>query len=248
MSKALIPIDIIASGICSGMGDSTNRKKYRITQHLLSGYKELHLFIGQDISIKTAILSYDNTINLPCDFVYVTKVGALYNGNLAVLSLDKSVRKQSLTQSQSQEQLDAIFNGVFSGQGSTFYNCFRGGNYLGEMYGHGRGVLTSGYYSIEKTDGVINIGSQLPIGAEVVIEYKSDGISSGLKLVPTEMENVITNWAKWKYNEDIKDKYWAEYYEIRYEKTYNKLQRFYNTETALYMAATINESFSPTNY
>lgn len=248
METALRSLDVIASDICSGMGDSVNRFKFTILRHLLSGYREFNLYVGQDTEIKTSVLEFDNVIKLPEGFIYATKVGLLYNGNLAVLSLDKSIKHQALTQSQSEQQVSDIFQGVFSGDMYPFYNCFRGGNYLGEMYGYGRGVLTNGYYNIDRKAGELYTGSLIPEGAEIVLEHKSDGISDGLKLVPSEAVMTLSYWAKARFYEERENLTLAQYNDNKYEKSYNKVKRLYNFNSALYMSATINESFSATNY
>lgn len=129
-----------------------------------------------------------------------------------------------------------------------FIIALGGGNYLGELYGYGRGVYAPGYYNIDKKSGEIFIGSMVPKDAEVVIEYKSDGISSGLKLIPTECEQALTHWAKARFFEDRRDLAMASWHEQRYESHYNKLKRLYNFQETLYASAKLNESFSPTNY
>lgn len=248
MSKALVSIKTIASNVSAGMGDSTGKFEFTISRHLLSGWRELNLFLNQEFDVETAVLEYDNVVSLPCNFVYETKVGILKNGHLAVLSLDKSIRKENLNQKQSEERVDCIFRGEYSGEYYPFYNAYRNGNYLGELYGFGRGVHCAGYYNIDKKTGEIYIGSQVPEGAEIVIEYKSDGISDGLKLVPSECELTLSYWAKARFYEERKDWNAAEWNNREYEKHYNKLQRLYNFQSALYASAKLNESFSPTNY
>jgi len=248
MSKALIPIKTIASSISAGLSDSTGKFEFTILRHLLSGWRELNLFLNQEFDIKTAVLSADNVVCLPENFVFETKVGILHNGHLAVLSLDKSVQREKLNQSQSQERVASIFAGEYTGDMFPFYNVFRNGNFLGEMYGWGRGVHCAGYYNIDKKTGEIYIGSLVPEGAEIVIEYKSDGISDGLKLVPSEAEMCLSYWAKARFYEERRDFQAAEWNNREYEKHYNKLKRLYNFQNALYASAELNKSFSVTNY
>lgn len=248
MSKALVSIKTIASNISSGMGDSTGKYEFTLGRHLLSGWREMNIYLNQEFNVKTAILEYDNVISMPCDFIMETKVGILKNNHLAVLSLDRNVRPQKLTQTQYQKQVDSIFCGNFVGEMYPFYNCFRGGNFLGEMYGFGRGVHSPGFYNIDKKTGEIMIGSLVPQDAEVVIEYKSDGISEGLKLIPSECELTLSYWAKARFYEEREKLTMAEWNNREYEKHYNKLKRLYNFQSALYAAAELNESFSPTNY
>lgn len=248
MSKSLITIDEIAAAICGDIGDEVLKHKFSITRHLIDGYSEMHLFIGQKFEVKTVVLDVDNAINLPCDFVYETKVGVLHNGNLAILTLDRGVRYGKANDTETTNYLKGIWGGSYSGPGFWFYNAFRGGNYLGELYGKGRGVYNQGTYNIDKGNGVIYIGSHIPHDAEIVLEYKSDGVSSdGLKLVPREMKRALTFYAKYMWYAD-RNVTQAQINENRYKAAYNKLQRLYNFQSALYAADKINASFSPTNY
>lgn len=249
MSKALVSIKTIASNISAGMGDSTGKYEFTLSRHLLSGWREMNIYLNQEFNIKTAILEYDNVISMPCDFIMQTKVGILHeNGRLAVLSLDKSIRPEKLNQTQSQNRINDIFCGNYIGDMYPFYNCFRGGNFLGELYGFGRGVHAEGYYNIDKKTGEIMIGSLVPQDAEIVIEYKSDGISDGLKLVPSETELTLSYWAKARFYEEREKLTLAEWNNREYEKHYNKLKRLYNFQSALYASAELNKSFSETNY
>lgn len=247
MAKSLIPLDLISSDLSADIGDSTMKHKFKFTRHLLSGYRKLHMFIGQSIDIKTAVLSFDNTIQLPCDFVYETKVGVLYKGRLAVLSLDNSVKHQKLNDTQTTDYLNSVWDGTYSGDGFYFYNAFRDDDSLGELYGMGRGLFNSGTYSIDKTQGVIYIGSHIPVDAEIVIEYKSDGVSNGLKLVPIEMKECLEFYAKWKWYAD-RNITQSQINKNNYQEEYFQLKRLYNFKNALYMGSKINQYFSPSNY
>lgn len=246
MAKSLISIDLLGFDICSDIGDSVSRHKSKINRHLISGYSKISRFIGNSFSVKTAVLSYDNAIELPCDFIYETKVGIRHNGRIAVLTLDKGVERHKLNDTETRDYLNCIWSGEGSYGGYWFYNAYRGTQFLGELYGMGRYVLNNGTYNIDKNEGVIYIGSHVPKGAEIVIEYKSDGISNGLKLVPTEMRECLEYYAKWKFYLD-RDNPKSANYERLYKMEYNQLQRLYNFESALYATAEINEMFSPSN-
>lgn len=247
MSKALISLDQIVSDIVGDFEDSTLKHKFKLMRHVMAGYRQLNQYIGNSFDVKTAVLDVDNSVNLPCDFIYETKVGVLHNGRLAVLTLDPNVRYGKKNDSETNKYLSDIWYGDFGGPGYWFYNAYRAGNYLGELYGMGRGVWNQGTYSINKGEGVIHIGSHVPKDAEIVIEYKSDGISNGLKMVPMEMKECLEFYAKWKFYADRNVTQGQINYNM-YKREYNKLQRFYNFRSALYFADRINEMFSPTNY
>lgn len=247
MARSLISLDIIASGLCDDIGDSVQRHKFKFTRHLIDAFKEVNLYIGESFSVKTAVLQYSNAIEMPCDFMYETKVGVRRNGVIAVLSLDKNVQKEKIGDTEVQKYLNDIWSGQRNYGAYRFYNCFNGSNYLGELYGTGRSVYNNGTYNINKAEGVIYIGSLLPKDTEIIIEYASDGVSKGLELVPIEMKEVLEYYAKFKFYAD-KNPNLSVLNEQRYKKAYNKLQRYYNFLDALYATEEINKMFSPTNY
>lgn len=247
MSKALIPLDVIASDIASDLEDSTGRYKFKITRHLLDGYRELNLFIGQDVEIKTQVMKCGNSVKMPSDFVYETKVGVIRNGCLAVLTLDKGTRMDRMTDSCTRDYLDSIWNGTYEGDGYYFYNAFRGSSFLGELYGMGRGVHNAGTYTIDKKEGVIHVGSHICDCDEIVVEYKSDGISNGLKLIPVELKKCLEFYAKAQFYAD-KNITQSQINQNKYEAAYNKVKRLYNFNSALYLANKTNEMFKPSNY
>jgi hypothetical protein len=250
MAKSLISIDTIGFDLCSDIGDSVYRHKGKFNRHLINGYRKINTFIGNSFSVKTAVMAIDNAIEMPCDFIYETKVGVMdpKTGRIALLALDKGVQKEKLNDSQTQDYINDVWeNGYGAYQGYWFYNAYNGINFLGELYGAGRCVINSGTYNIDKTNGVIYIGGNIPRDAKIVIEYKSDNTSGGLKLVPIEMKECLEFYAKWKFYAD-RNPQLGVYNETRYKKEYNQLQRFYNYENCLYATGQINEMYSPTNF
>jgi hypothetical protein len=205
------------------------------------------MFILPGTEVKTVILSYDNMINMPCDFLYVTKVGIRRNGCIAVLSVSNDVGRRALSDTATCDYLNSVWNGTYVGAGYTFYNVWGNGYNYGELYGMGRTVINEGTYSIDKGNGIIYIGSNCPPDAEIVIEYVGDGISQGLKMVPMEIKECLEFYAKWKFYADRNVTQSQINYNY-YKKEYNILKRFYNNVRAIDIASRINESFSPTNY
>lgn len=248
--KSLINIDTIAFDLCSDIGDSNYRHKAKFMRHLINGYRKMSMFIGNSFSVKTVVLAYDNSIEMPSDFIYETKVGIrdVKTGRIAMLALDKGVERKKLNDSETIDYLNDIWQNGFGGYGGYwFYNAYYGSRYLGELYGAGRGIINGGTYNINKDEGVIYIGSNIPVGSEIVIEYKSDNVSNGIKLIPIEMKECLEFYAKWKFYAD-RNPNLAKENNYQYKREFNQLERFYNYETALYAAAEINQMFSPTNY
>lgn len=238
MSRSLTPIKVIAADIAADIGDSVGRHQFRLMRKVLEGYRDMHLYVDQDFSVKTQILEVDNVINMPCDFVYETKVGILKDGKIAVMSLDKDLRKRKLTDTQTLNELNDIWCGIGIWDAYTFYNCFSGVDYLGEMYGFGGVYNTNGFYNINRQSGEIYIGSMMPEGAQIIVEYKSDGTSEGLELVPTEIVMALKYFAKSEYYADSNPTLSA-INRANYEREYRRVKLLYNFRTALFMASEV---------
>lgn len=237
MSKALIPLSVVADNICSGMGDPTGSYKFVILRHLLSAYKKLHLFTDHEFEVKTLILDTDtNIIEMPCDFVYETKVAVMGEKNrCAILSLDRNMPSIDMTQQETSDYFDNIFSGnTVSGLIYPFYN-----SEITDLYGYGFNLNTrSGLYNVNRKDGTIELGSLFPEGTKLVVEYKSDGVSSGLTLVPTETEDVLSYRAKQYFYEERGDLRLAGWNKQEYLENYYQVKKLWNFVSALYIAET----------
>lgn len=245
--RSLIEIDVISNDLCSDIGDSTYKHKIKFARHIVNGYRRLNMFLNGATEVKTVIMSYDNQIVLPCDFMYITKVAARRNGCLAVLSVSNDVNKRRLSDTECCDYLNNIWDGSYSGIGYPFYNAWGYGNYYGELYGMGRTVINNGTYSIDKSEGILYIGSNIPTDSEIVVEYVGSGLANGLKYVPMEMKECLEFYAKFRFYAD-KNVTQAQINEGRFKKEYNILKRYYNHMTPMSFAALVNQSFSPTNF
>lgn len=245
--RALIPLDVIANDVCHSLRDTNFKHKFAIVRYLLDCYRDFVMYQDFDLSIKSEILSYGNSIQLPKDFVYETKVGVRTpHGGIAILTLDRNKMHQKMNDTECREYIKEQST-IDYGPQFIFYNTFRNGAYLGEMYGYGRGVANRGTYNIDRKNGIIHLGSNIPRDCEIIIEYQSDGISDGLKLVPVEIKKMMEYYAKSEHYADINITQ-SQVNRNYYEREYMRVNRLYSFRDALYMADEINKSFSPTNY
>lgn len=238
MARSMVPIETISDDICVDLGDSTSRYKFSIMRKLMAGYREINLYVDEVFEVQTAVLAYDNVISLPKNFVYLLKVGIKRNGRVAMMELSDHVQREVLSQEETEEQLNSVWNGDFNGDGFYFYNWYYNGG-LGEMYGWGNHKRNrNGYYSIDQGKGEIYIGSLFPEDAEFVIEYKTDGTSDGLTLVPIQYWNCLKYYAlsEWYANQNLG---LAQYNRAAYEREYNKNKRLNGFRSSLFMADTI---------
>lgn len=252
MSKSLESLSIIASEICEDIGDSTEFHHMRIMRKLKEGYQQLYWYIIPELdSIEGEIFPNNGQVQyeLPCNFVYETKVGILKNGILVTLDLKKDLRLRTNKSTDTQAICD--INGYFDGslvatEFMPFYNLYRTGNWVGEMYGFGCGFHSNQWYNIK--DGVLEVGSLIPDDAEIVVEFKSNGIpKDGLKLVPSETVPAIKDWAKGRFYEDSKPGL-AVTFDEKWKVKYFKLKKLYSFRSPEYLAWLWKSEDHPAHY
>jgi hypothetical protein len=245
MGQALIPSRVIASNIAEDMGNLTN--EWRALKKLALAYKEINLFLAPRVNVQSCIVPADHQVELPCDFIYSTKISIGRNGKFVTLDLNKNLRKSNLVlpDSQVEQQCNGLLDGTIDPTlFLPFYNTFRGANYLGEIYGMGSGFHNNNWYNIE--NGVLEIGSMmLDIADEVCVEYKSDGVKEAYKLIPSELEKCIMYATKALLYEDSQPTKAAEF-QAKYENQYKMIKRMYAHRSPDYLAFVMHSSDSPT--
>lgn len=251
MSRSVISLDVIASDLCSDIGDSTLKHKFKFTRHLLAAYRRLNMFLLPGATeVKSIVLPHSNRIALPCDFQYVTKVGVKRQGSnhIAILTLVDGGNSPKMNDTNTCEYLNTIWGGRDLGPQYVFYNVWGlSGLFYGELYGFGRGVWNQGTYTIDPLNGIIELGSNLPVDSEIIVEYVGNGISNGLVVVPMELKECMEFYAKWKFYADSNSRL-AETNKHDFEREYNILKRLYNYKSPSQLATAVNKSISPTNY
>lgn len=223
MAKSLIPIKEIANNICEDVDDHTKKYQKFILRHLARCYQNLHFFMTSETTIKTEIFPIANVIEMPSDFVYETKVGMKVNGKIVLIgkNYDKADSlENNMNQSCFTEYVIDVLNPEINRCVTPFYN------YKGELVlsAFGDGGKCDGLYNVDTANGRILLGSNLPRGCEgFVVEYKSDGVSNGLNLVPIEMESTLYNYGLSKYYFKKNDPRWAKS-ERDYDISYFQLE------------------------
>jgi len=250
MSRSVISLDIIASDICGDLNDATLKHKFKITRHLINGLRRMNMFLAGKTEVKSILLQVSNVISLPCDFQYITKVGVRRPGSgcIAILSMVNETPRRQLSDTDTCTYLNNTWNGSALGPEYAFYNVWNiQGNFYGELYGRGRGVVNAGTYSVDQAEGLLYIGSNIPEDSEIIIEYVGNGISNGVTMVPMELKECLEYYAKWKFYADRDPRMSAMNNDL-YKKEYNVLKRYYNNRTPLQIAVAVNAAISPSNY
>lgn len=247
--RSAISLDKIANDVCISLGDTHFNYKMVVVGHLIDCYRDFSLYIGSDKSVVTEKFEFGHTINLPDHFVYETKVGVKMNGRIAVLSLDKNQHLEAQSNdSETRSYLSEIWDGNTPNEMVAFYGPPAG---LGELYGYGRGICNSGTYNINRKKGIIELGSHIPHGAEIYVEFMSDSVvQDGLQVIPVEAKKMHEYYALTemymgaKFSNITK----SQINRNQYEMEFKRVKRLYNQRDPRVIIDAINSIFSPTNY
>lgn len=227
----MVPIEVIATGICMSFGDTTRKHFDEHLVNLVNAYKEMHIWLpNTGVGVKTISLPADNMVELPCDFILETKVGVInQHGRIAVMSVDRNLRipvpRIVTTDTQLQCALDDIFKQNIGSGDVPFYNFFDGSAFVGELYGYSLSINTLGYYNVDKRRNILMVSESCPWAAgNIILEYISDGVSAGLTLIPSELVNCLTLQMKAMYCLDKGDNRFAEFNRL-YELSYKRAKR-----------------------
>lgn len=232
MGKAMIPIRAIADLVVDEIGDNTGTKRFRILQYIALGFQKMHLFLNQDISVKSIVIKPGQlTYCMPKDFIYETKVGLKRGDRIVTLRMNTDLRQSYIKKddSETMEEVESVLEGALElNDDCYFYNVHFDREYYSCLRSCGTGYKGTNYYNIDKTTGnvILQLSTFLPED-EIIIEYKSDGLSAGLKLVPSEAFLALYYYGRARYfNEGPNGEN-----EVLWESEYNSLKRLYNNKT-----------------
>lgn len=239
---ALISLTRAAMSACDVIGDTSYKYLAKMMRHANRGVKDLMTNVVPYVS-ETNITSIILPIGvnfyaqLPEDFIYETKVGICVDGRIVLLGVnDDMCLGNPLNQNcDCNEENTAAINALCCGQCEgnyqyPFYNAWRSGQPIGELYGLSGGTCYVGYYKIDKMQNRILLSSDLT-AQEVIVEYKADYTLNGIASIPTEIELAVQMFCLWQHNMQasptIADRNRSEYI-IEYEK----LKKVYGAMTA----------------
>lgn len=236
---ALISIHRISLGISDEMGDTAHRHVAKYMREANLAAKDLFLYViphSEELSVTSRVLPIGSNymIELPDDFIYEVKVGVCSNGRIAVLGLSDDLcgtsNNQNCPCTEATQEINDICSGTCTGDMYTFYNTWRNGGYLGELYGLKGGQNCLGYYKIDRTNNRIILSSELP-GREIILEYKADPTLNGIGLVPSEAELAIREFVLWRLKINSQPNV-ARVHREEYITEYNKLKKLYSSISA----------------
>lgn len=243
--RALKSIRDIAFDACDMIGDTTHKYHGFLMKRMAKGFQEMHLFMTPTVTVRTIQVPYNNIIEMPKDFVYETKVGLYRDGKLILLNRDyrddsNFIENHSVNDTQCREYIETSFDRLEYDTADVCTPFYNNGS-SGTLYALGGGVFNKGLYTVDKTNGRINLGSNVPRNCEVVIEYKSDGLIEGLELVPSEMDKALEAYGLKDYYRRRKD--YAQYRinEKEYNEQWYMLKELYEFKPISYYTEILNE-------
>lgn len=170
--------------------------------------------------IKTEVLSFLNSnirvIDYPYDYDYYTKIGVTVQTvggtkKIMTLSRDKYMYRPTnediaeancdcdSTGVLSEDLLAVQSGGIPFGYYSIFRNSWRGGQFVGELYGLGGGESSAGSYQTDDINGRFIFSNDIPTTSHIILEYKRvgtiDGANTRMPLIATE---AMIAWVQWK--------------------------------------------------
>lgn len=195
---------------------------------------------------KTVILTFDNPniriIDYPYDYDYYTKIGVVVTTGtgtkkIMTLSLNQYMYKPTdadIAQANCTcETAETMSENLAAMQGGeipfTYYtifsNAWRGGQYVGELYGMGGGESSAGSFVPDDANARFVFSSHLPLDCEIVMEYKRFATTDMANTrIPLYAREAMIAWVKWRMlnrvNSSIGERREAQ---IRYEEEAYKL-------------------------
>lgn len=239
MARQLISLIEIADVICEDSGDVTKRHRASILRHLATCYRKMNMFVSNETDVETVVCPITNVINMPSNFIYETKVGLKYGDRIVFLDKnydDTGSSVLNVNQSDAKAYIDGMLQSEVDRSSTVpFYN------HNGELlYGYGCGVRADGMYSVDRERGIIVIGSLIPKYCEIVVEFVSDGVSKGVKMVPIEMYDALYNYGMWKHFFQRRDSRWMQSAQD-YDEAYYQLEMLYKFVPINYIVKLFNQ-------
>jgi hypothetical protein len=199
--------------------------KARVLNYAVQGLKALNLFAIKSVRVQYLKMDDLKRVKLPADYVYYTKIGInTGDGKVWTLTLnnDLSHKKYKYPTALCEDEVENETSNPDIEYGYLFQHHYRGGQYVGELYGQAGGVNVSSY-RVDESAREIQFSADVPSG-EIVLEYKSNGISNdGSTVIPQQAVMALKSFVHWQL--------------VEYDKTApmadkDRKRRLYGTEYA----------------
>lgn len=239
---AYIKLDTIVKQLCRRTGEPEYRNYDDILEHVVSGFRQLNLLSLPVVSKKALSINNYNALDWPTDCVSPIAVGQARNGRTVFLSIDDSICQKNMeceSITEAEKQIEAMFYGPVAS-----YEAYNFGE-VGEMYGYGCGYNHLGYVTHDKQKRQSYIKGRYEDGDEFVFIYKSDGVSCGFDMIPSEAEMCIKSFALREYYL-IKNPGLSAGQHLRYKEEFTALKKFNTAMSKDEWLDTLMQLYNPT--
>jgi hypothetical protein len=250
-TKGIVNLDYVVRLVLMDLDDYSMNNYKKFLQYAILGFTDLNLSTIQ--SLKVAYLTVNpntKTVDLPDDYIDYSKIGYDGGGVIKTLSLNNDLMLVRETDdcgngiNQNGEDCAGDLGGIFP---YSYYYAphYRGGQYVGELYGGNGGHNSSGYYRIDEEKRQICLSSEVSTNT-IILEYKSSGVSgNGSTMIPRECVEALRAYIHWQrkaYNdavpqsdkERLRQSYYIEFEKLRdYELAFTK-EEYYDSRRSSY--------------
>jgi len=200
-TPGLVTIRYIVMSILNRMNDYTMRNYKRLIQISIEGYGELALWHLNTLDVVYLRMNEAKTVQLPADYIDFLKIGVPINGKLRVLTQHNQILLprtfedgEPVGNADGNDTVDAASLVYFS-------DHFRGGQYVGGLFGMPGGV-DDAYFRIDREQRLIVFSGSVP-RSEIVLEYISTGLKvEGGSLIPREAVPALRTYVQWQMIEN----------------------------------------------
>lgn len=206
-----VNLDYVVKSVCNSLKEYSTHNWKHYLQLAAEGFSEINLFAVNNVKVVYLTVNSNGTVDLPDDFVTMSKIGVLINGKVWTLTynreiaLPRRVDECGRTVAEVVNCSTAPDRDFFPTWGFYFANHFRNGQYVGEMFGLGGG-FNEAYYRFDMERRQISLSSEIPQG-EVILEYQSSGIrADGCTVIRREVVPALREYVLWKrieYRDDV---------------------------------------------
>ena len=191
-----VTLDEVVKDVCIELYKTTDTHHYQTFMRFAErGARDLSFDVAKGYMEVKLTLDNFRTAQIPADYVDYVAIGRRLEGQF--IPYHYSPRILSLmAKDECGEDLphDMISNL------NTYYTFSRGSNQTGRVYGQGGGD-NEAYFNIDEASGCIIFSAPGPLeqGSEVILRYKSDGISlTGNSTIHVYLAEALIEWIHWR--------------------------------------------------
>lgn len=226
---AFVATDQIIKELCLELDDPGFLRYNKLLGGVLDGIRDLSIYNLPTYSYATLNLNAYNAVVWTCSCVKPLLTYLLRNGNMVLLDVDEGIRNTFPVSAEDQAVAvaDCSCGDLFLTDGFAWSGQFNWG--LGELYGLS-GKSCQGFVTHNKNNRQSFVtGRGLETTDQIVMYFKSDGLSECPKEVWAECKTAIEHYALYKYwrNRDPK---LSELNLKNYKENFTRITKFENDE------------------